>query len=69
MSKHQLALDNLQESVEYVHDEMYSEETQKNVDKAEMLQDKLEAMLQIIEAQAHRVSLNLKHYNIIGVYV
>lgn len=64
MNKHQLALDNLQESVQYVHEEMNSEETQKNLDKAEMLQDKLEAMLQIIEAQAHRVSLNLKHYTV-----
>lgn len=57
MSKQQSALNNLQESVQCVHEEMTSDESGKNVDKVEMLQDKFEALLQIMEAQAHRVFL------------
>ena len=59
MSKEQLALNNLQESVQYVHEEMTSKESEKNVDKVEMLQDKFEALLQIIETQAHRVFITI----------
>lgn len=55
MTKQQLALNTLQESVQYVHEEMTSDESERNVDKVEMLQDKFEALLQILDAQAHRV--------------
>lgn len=55
MSKLQLGLNNLQESVQFVNDEISSEESRRNLDKVEMLQDKFDALLQIIEAQAHRV--------------
>ena len=53
--KQQSALNVLQESVQYVHQEMSSDESIKNVDKVEMLQDKFEALLQIMDAQVHRV--------------
>ncbi len=58
MSKQQLALNDLQESVQFVNDEINSEESRNNLDKVEMLQDKFDALLQIIEAQAHRVKLH-----------
>lgn len=56
MNKLQLGLNNLQESVQFVNDEISSEESRRNLDKVEMLQDKFDALIQIIEAQAHRVS-------------
>lgn len=55
MGKLQTILSNLQESVQYTFEEICSEENKKNSDKVEMLQDKFDALLQIIETQAHRV--------------
>lgn len=62
MNKLQLGLNNLQESVQFVNDEISSEESRRNLDKVEMLQDKFDALLQIIETQAHRVSFDEGFY-------
>lgn len=66
MNKQQIALNNLQESVQYINSEINSEEYKCNLDKVEMLQDKFDALLQIIETQAHRVRHFLLIYLIIN---
>lgn len=55
MGKQQKMLTNLQESVQITFDEMKTEESRKDMDRIEMLQDKMDALLQIVEMQAHRV--------------
>lgn len=57
MNKQQSALNNLQELVQFVNDEINSQDSRANLDEVEMLQDKFDALLQIIEAQAHRASI------------
>lgn len=57
MDKQQKVLSDLQESVQYTYEEINNDANRKNLDKVEMLQDKFDALLQIIETQAHRVRL------------
>lgn len=59
MNKQQKVLHNLQESVQYTFEEIKNDENNRNLDKVEMLQDKFDALLQIIETQAHRVRFTL----------
>ncbi|XP_065223372.1 dystrophin, isoforms A/C/F/G/H-like isoform X12 [Planococcus citri] len=56
MDKQQVVLNSLLESAQYTFEEIGSDENRKNFDNVEMLQDKFDALLQIVETQAHRIS-------------
>lgn len=60
MNRQEQVLSNLQESTQFVYEATNADENSKHVDTVEYLQDRFDALLQIIETQAHRVSFLIR---------